>query len=104
MEWALQDAPGVEKLAIYESRLNFVLPLYSDAVVCAYDTSRFSASVLEDVAPAPPICLPTALCRRTRIMCGPNCWCRSSRAGWRNRVYSPGAGDVAMAGDFSFAP
>jgi len=54
MEWALQDAPGVEKLAIYESRLNFVLPLYSDAVVCAYDTSRFSASVLEDVAPAPP--------------------------------------------------
>jgi hypothetical protein len=54
MEWALQDVPGVEQLAIYESRLNYVLPLYSEAVVCAYDVTRFSASVLEDVARAHP--------------------------------------------------
>ena len=54
MEWALTDAPGVEQLAVYESRLNFVLPLYSEAVVCAYDTTRFSASLLEDVARGHP--------------------------------------------------
>jgi len=54
MEWALKDAPGVEQLAIYESRLNYILPLYGEAVVCAYDVTRFSASVLEDVACAHP--------------------------------------------------
>lgn len=57
MEWALSGAPGVEQLAAYESRLNFILPLYQDAVVCAYDTTRFSASVLEDVARAHPYLL-----------------------------------------------
>lgn len=57
MEWALQDAPGVERLALYESRLNYVLPLYSEAVVCAYDVSRFPATVLEDVARAHPYLL-----------------------------------------------
>jgi hypothetical protein len=57
MEWALQDAPGVERLAVYESRMNYVLPLYSEAVVCAYDVSRFPASVLEDVARAHPYLL-----------------------------------------------
>ena len=54
MEWALTDAPGVEQLAVYESRLNFVLPLYGEAVVCAYDVTRFPASLLEDVARGHP--------------------------------------------------
>lgn len=54
MEWALQDAPGVELLAIYESRLNHILPLYGEAVVCAYDVTRFPADVLEDVVRAHP--------------------------------------------------
>lgn len=54
MEWALHDAPGVENLAIYESRLNYILPLYAEALVCAYDVTRFSADVLEDVTRAHP--------------------------------------------------
>lgn len=33
MEWALQDRPGVEDLVEYETRLNYVLPKYDDAVV-----------------------------------------------------------------------
>lgn len=32
MEWALQDRPGVEDLVEYETRLNYVLPKYDDAV------------------------------------------------------------------------
>ena len=32
MEWALEDRPGVEDLVEYETRLNFVLPKYDDAV------------------------------------------------------------------------
>ena len=54
MEWALLDAPGVEQLAVYESRLNYILPLYAEAVVCAYDSTRFPADVLEDVLRAHP--------------------------------------------------
>jgi hypothetical protein len=33
MEWALQDRPGVEDIVEYETRLNYVLPKYDDAVV-----------------------------------------------------------------------
>lgn len=33
MEWALEDRPGVSDLVEYETRLNYVLPKYDDAVV-----------------------------------------------------------------------
>ncbi len=32
MEWALEDRPGVEDIVEYETRLNYVLPKYNDAV------------------------------------------------------------------------
>lgn len=32
MEWALEDRPGVEDIVEYETRLNYVLPRYNDAV------------------------------------------------------------------------
>lgn len=33
MEWALEDRPGVNDIVEYETRLNFILPKYDDAVV-----------------------------------------------------------------------
>lgn len=33
MEWALEDRPGVDDIVEYETRLNYVLPKYDDAVV-----------------------------------------------------------------------
>jgi hypothetical protein len=33
MEWGLEDRPGVGDIVEYETRLNFVLPKYDDAVV-----------------------------------------------------------------------
>jgi len=33
MEWALEDRPGVDDIVEYETRLNFILPKYDDAVV-----------------------------------------------------------------------
>ena len=33
MEWALEDRPGVNDVVEYETRLNFILPKYDDAVV-----------------------------------------------------------------------
>lgn len=32
MEWALEDRPGVDDIVEYETRLNYVLPKYPDAV------------------------------------------------------------------------
>ena len=32
MEWALEDRPGVTDIVEYETRLNYVLPKYDDAV------------------------------------------------------------------------
>jgi FixJ family two-component response regulator len=49
MEWALLDKPGVEELVEYESRVNSVLSRYRAPVICAYDLTRFSASVVMDI-------------------------------------------------------
>jgi hypothetical protein len=46
MEWALVDLPGVEDLIEFETRVNYVVPKYDDAVICAYDLSKFDASVV----------------------------------------------------------
>ena len=46
MEWALVDLPGVEDLIEFETRVNYVVPKYDDAVICAYDLSKFGASVV----------------------------------------------------------
>ena len=32
MEWALEDRPGVDDLVEYETRMNFLLPKYDDAI------------------------------------------------------------------------
>src|SRR5438552_6144900 len=48
MEWALEDRPGVADLIEYEARLNDALPESSDVVICAYDLTKFSGSMIID--------------------------------------------------------
>ena len=55
MEWALLDKPGVDDLVEYETRLNYVLPKYHTCVVCTYDLTKFSASVMMDVLRTHPM-------------------------------------------------
>jgi hypothetical protein len=55
MEWALEDKAGVEDIVEYESRLNYVLPKYDDAVICTYDLSRFNAGVAMDILRTHPL-------------------------------------------------
>ena len=55
MEWALLDKPGVHDLVEYETRLNYVLPKYDDPVICTYDLSKFSASVVMDIMRTHPV-------------------------------------------------
>jgi AcrR family transcriptional regulator len=44
MEWARDAVPGVEELVAYESELDSFLGQPPDAIVCAYDVRRHSAS------------------------------------------------------------
>jgi hypothetical protein len=46
MEWALVDLPGVDDLIEFETRVNYVVPKYDDALICAYDLSKFGASTV----------------------------------------------------------
>jgi hypothetical protein len=55
MEWALLDKQGVEDLLEYETRLNYVIPKYDNIVICAYDLSQFSASVVIDAMRTHPV-------------------------------------------------
>src|SRR5260370_19870745 len=55
MEWAIFDKPGVNNLAEYETRLNYVLPKYEDPVICTYDLSKFPASLVMDIMRTHPV-------------------------------------------------
>jgi MEDS: MEthanogen/methylotroph, DcmR Sensory domain len=55
MEWALVDLPGVDDLIEFETRVNYVVPQYEDAVICAYDLTKFGASVVMDALRTHPI-------------------------------------------------
>jgi MEDS: MEthanogen/methylotroph, DcmR Sensory domain len=46
MEWALVDMPGIEEMMEFETRVNHVVPKYDNAVICAYDLSKFGASTV----------------------------------------------------------
>jgi hypothetical protein len=55
MEWALVDLPGVEDLIEFESRVNYVIPKCDNIMICAYDLSKFSASVVIDAMRTHPV-------------------------------------------------
>jgi hypothetical protein len=46
MEWALVDMPGIDDMIEFETRVNHVVPKYEDAVICAYDLSKFGANTV----------------------------------------------------------
>jgi hypothetical protein len=55
MEWALVDLPGVDDLIEFETQVNYVVPKYEDVVICAYDLSKFGASVVMDALRTHPV-------------------------------------------------
>ena len=61
MEWALVDLPGVDDLIEFEARVNYVVPKYENAVICAYDLMRFGASVMIDALRTHPVVIISGL-------------------------------------------
>lgn len=55
MEWALLDKAGVDNLVEFETRVNYVSPKYDDPLICAYDLTKFSSSVVIDIMRTHPV-------------------------------------------------
>jgi hypothetical protein len=72
MDWALVDLPGVEDLIEFETRLNYVVPKYDDAVICAYDLSKFRASVVMDALRTHPVVIIGGLLQENPFFVSPD--------------------------------
>lgn len=46
MTWSSRDAPGVDELVGYESKLNEFLPRYPQIILCLYDVARLDAATV----------------------------------------------------------
>jgi hypothetical protein len=79
MEWSLLGKPGVEDLLEYESRLNDVIPKYDDPVICTYDLSRFSASVVMDALRTHPVVIVGGLLQENPFFVPPDQFLREIR-------------------------
>ncbi|WP_129794457.1 MEDS domain-containing protein [Sphingosinicella sp. CPCC 101087] len=55
MEWALEAAPGVTDIVEYEAKLNYIIPKYPDPIVCVYDLTKYSGSVVMDILRTHPM-------------------------------------------------
>jgi hypothetical protein len=80
MEWALQDLPGVDDLIEFESRVNRVLSKYDDAVICAYDLSKFPASTVVNALRTHPVVILGGLMQENPFYVEPDEFLREARA------------------------
>jgi hypothetical protein len=72
MEWALLDLPGVDDLIEYETRVNYLIPKYDDAVICTYDLTRFGASVVMDALRTHPVVIIGGLLQENPFFVSPD--------------------------------
>ncbi len=72
MEWALVDLPGVDNLIEFETRVNYVVPKYEDAVICAYDLTKFGASVVIDAMRTHPVVIIGGLLQENPFFVSPD--------------------------------
>jgi hypothetical protein len=87
MEWALVDLPGLDDLIEFETRLNYLVPKYEHAVICAYDLSKFGASVVMDALRTHPVVIIGGLLQENPFFVSPDQFLleiRERRAGRRS--------------------
>ena len=74
MEWALRDKPGLDYLSFveFETRVNYVSPKYDDPLICAYDLSKFSSSMIIDVMRTHPVVLIGGVLQENPFFVPPN--------------------------------
>jgi len=57
MSWALQGAPGSERLIEYETRVNEVLSRMGQPAICVYDATRLTGGMMLDILRSHPLTL-----------------------------------------------
>jgi hypothetical protein len=72
MEWALVDLPGVDDLIEFETRVNYVISKHEDAVICAYDLTKFGASVVIDALRTHPVVIIGGLLQENPFFVSPD--------------------------------
>jgi hypothetical protein len=86
MEWALVDVPGVDDLLEFETRINDVVPRYDSSVVCAYDLSKFPASVVIDALRTHPVVIIGGLLQENPFFVSPDRFLHEIRERRSSRV------------------
>jgi signal transduction histidine kinase len=79
MEWALVDLPGVSDLIEFETLVNYATAKYDDAVICAYDLSKFSAGVALDALRTHPVVIMGGLVQESPFFVPPDQFLRELR-------------------------
>jgi hypothetical protein len=79
MEWALEDRPGVDDLAEYETRLNYLLPRYPDPVICVYDLAKFGGNIVVDIMRTHPMIIIGGLLQENPFFVPPDEYLRQLR-------------------------
>jgi hypothetical protein len=87
-EWALNERPGVHDIVEYETRLNYILPKYDDAICCTYDITRFSASVVMDILRTHPSVIVGGILQENPFFVAPDEFLRELR---ERQTYVDGA-------------
>jgi hypothetical protein len=72
MEWALEDLPGDHDIVEYEAWLNYLLSNYNDGVVCTYDVTKFTPSVVVDIMRTHPQVIVAGLLRENPFYAPPD--------------------------------
>jgi hypothetical protein len=57
MSWALQGAPGSERLIEYEARVNEVLSRTRQPAICVYDATQLTGAMMLDILRSHPLTL-----------------------------------------------
>jgi hypothetical protein len=54
MNWLQQDAPGSERAAEYEARMNLLVPKYDCTFMCVYDLAQLGGPAIVDIISTHP--------------------------------------------------
>jgi hypothetical protein len=72
VEWALAALPGADDLIEFETRVNYLVPKYEDVVICAYDLTKFGASVVMDALRTHPVVIIGGLLQENPFFVSPD--------------------------------
>lgn len=73
------STPTATERSRYETRLNHILPKYDHVVVCTYDVTRFSASIVMDVMRTHPQVIVGGMLRENPFYAPPDGFLRELR-------------------------